>query len=211
MEELTGFTDFETTIIVIGALITIVMLLFFMTKNRVNTKWFSTNSKVDLSTAIPRIDRYRDADLTKYVDDSKEIITASLPSSLPRMLRLLLAQKIRSPLYYRIQHNSLTQRFSTQQGIKEWVELVSSNAVNNANYIIDYCNLDPESPEVKYLQGEDFTKFLHQYYYDIVDRFSGIISGYCYEKIDIYKRSGDKELYEKNEKYILNLRIAVHS
>jgi hypothetical protein len=198
-------------IIAASVLIAIFMVLLFMAKNRVKTKWFSTNGEADLSSAIPRIDRRRDSELTKYVDDSKEIISSSLPPVLPRTIRLLLAQKLRSPLYYRIQHNCLTRRFSSAQGIKEWKELVSGSAMNNTNYIIDYCDLNPESPEVKYLHSDEFCKFLQTYYTDIVDRFVGIITDFCYEKMDVYKRSGDKGLYEKNERYITDMRNALHS
>jgi hypothetical protein len=38
----------------VGALIAIGMVLLFMAKNRVKTKWFSTNGKADLSSAIPQ-------------------------------------------------------------------------------------------------------------------------------------------------------------
>jgi uncharacterized protein YutD len=51
---------------------------------------------------------------------------------------------------------------------------------------------------------------LRTYYTDIVDRFAGIISDYCYEKMDVYKRNGDKDLYEKNERYISDMRQAIH-
>jgi hypothetical protein len=216
MEEVTVVTSIASGnplnigIIAAGVLIAIGMVLLFMSKTRVKTKWFSTNGKADLSSAIPRIDRRRDAELVKYVGDAKEVITSSLPASVPRVIRLLLAQKIRSPLYYRIQHNSLTRRFSTAQGIKEWVDLVKWDSKNNVNYIIDYCDLNMDSSEVAYLQSPEFNEFLNKFYLDVVDRFVGIISDYCYEKMDVYKRSGDKELYEKNERYIANMRNAIH-
>jgi hypothetical protein len=210
MDNVIGFSDFETAAIVVGALAALAMLLFFFARNRVKTKWFSTNGKADLSNAIPSIDRRRDADLAKYVDESKEIITASLPSALPRMLRLLLAQKIRSPLYYRIQHNSLPRRFSTSSGVKDWIALVSSYSMNNVNYIIDYCGISEDCSETKYLRSAEFAAYLSVYYKDIVDRFVGIISDYCYEKMEVYKRSGDKALYEKNDRYVSDMRNAVH-
>jgi hypothetical protein len=211
MEEVANLSNFAVAAITIGALLALAMLLFFLAKNRVKTKWFSTNGKADLSNSIPRIDRRRDADLSKYVDDSKEIITASLPSSLPRMLRLLMAQKIRSPIYYRIQHNSLTRRFSTSSGIKEWKELVTSHSMNNINYIIDYCNLEPNSSETEYLHSQNFKDYLTAFYDDLVERFIGIIIDYCYEKMDIYKRLSYTELYAKNEKYIADMKQAMHS
>jgi hypothetical protein len=210
MGELTGFSDMETLTIVAGALTAIGMILFFMAKNRVKTKWFSTSGKADLSNAIPRIDRRRDSELAKYVDDTKEVITSSLPAEVPRTIRLLLAQKLRSPLYYRIQHNSLTRRFSSAAGVKDWVKLVSDAAMNNVSYIIDYCDLKADSPETRYLQSPEFSDFLRNYYTDIVDRFAGIITDFCYEKMDVYKRSGDKALFEKNEKYISDMRQAIH-
>jgi hypothetical protein len=129
---------------------------------------------------------------------------------LPRILRLLLAQKLRSPVYYRIQHNSLTRRFGTAAGVKEWINIVSEAAMNNTNYIIDYCDLKADSPETQYLRSPEFDKFLQSYYQDIVDRFVGIISDYCYKKMEVYKQSGDKELYEKNERYISDMRQAMH-
>jgi hypothetical protein len=193
--------------VLIAAVVTAV--LWFLSKNRVKTKFFSVGG-ADLSTAIPRIDRHRDEELARYIYESKETVISTLPQAVPRVLRMLLANKIRSPIYYRIKHNSLTKRFSTQVGIREWKALVRSQIVAQMNYIVDYCNMAEDSQEAAYIKSTEFLKLIDGYLADVVDRFVDILITSCYAKIDVYKKSGDKSLIDKNTQYIANMKAAAH-
>jgi hypothetical protein len=198
-------------IIVVGVLILAVLVFVYAWNRSINIKGIEVgkNNEPELWLAIPRIDDRVKSACRDVVDNAHDVIAAKLPESLDRAIKLLISAKMRIPLYRCIQRNHLTLALSDDREYDIWYERLHCDVMDNIYILIDYCNYQEDDPIRKYLVSNEFQSYLKDVLPKIIDRFLAPIRYGCREKIETYRKSKtdrSKELVEKNEGYLRNIR-----